>query len=71
MLRINDEQLAEGILGGFGFVIFFIYWRSIANLSPEFEGYLAWIFVWWVRKFGMNFYQKYKKNKELIYFKII
>jgi hypothetical protein len=71
MLRINDEQIVEGILGGLGFVVFFIYWRSIAKLSTELEGYLAWIFVWWVRKLGMNFYKKYKLNKQLIYFKII
>ena len=65
MLSINDEQLCEGFLGGLGWVLFFFHFRNRVQYNLAVEGFLAWMFVWWFRKFGMNLYKNYKLKKGL------
>jgi len=64
-LSLTDDQLVEGILGALGWVLFFYYFRNRASYSIRTEGFLAWTFVWWLRKFGMNMYAKHKKTNKI------
>ena len=65
MININDSQLFEGLLGSIGWVLFFFYFRNRVELPLPIEGFLAWTFVWWLRKIGMNFYSDYKKRNKM------
>jgi hypothetical protein len=66
LLSITQEQLIEGILGAIGWVIFWFYFRNKIKYSVPVEGFLAWTFVWWFRKFGQNLHKIYYK-KPVIY----
>ena len=58
---MNDEQILEGIIGGLGFIIWSIYWKNRVQYSIQVEAFFAWMFVWYTRKIGMNFYKYLKK----------
>ena len=65
MIKINDEQFIEGIIGAIGWILFWYYFKNIANYDVKIEGFIAWTFVWWLRKFGINAYLDYKKRNNL------
>lgn len=59
---ISDELLIEGI---FGACSWYIYWKLLRNkldLHDFYEGFLAWTFLWYTRKFGITLYKSLKKK---------
>lgn len=65
MIKINDLQIYEGMLGSLGWVIFFYYFRKKVSWPHPIEGFIAWTLVWWLRKAGMWTYINYKKRNNL------
>jgi len=64
MAIITEAQLLEGIIGGTGWILFVYYFKNYLDWSPQTEGFVAWVLVWYLRKIGMNLYSSFKnKNK--------
>lgn len=67
---ITDNQLAEGICAAAVWYIFWIYMRNNLNLPVYAETAIAWLLVWFVRKFGLSLYKSIKNTNKLPSFKI-
>ena len=64
MLLLNDEQFAEGIIGGLAsiFVLYF-YRKQEKHKGNLFVVILvSWAIFWYIRKIGMNLYKQEKKD---------
>ena len=65
MLHITDNELAEGVFGGFACVLFLRYYERFLvkkKLSVTVSGLIGWMLFWWTRKALMNFYKEQKKK---------
>ena len=62
MLLLNDNELLEGIIGAFGFLLIQMILSKI-NLNKHLEMFFAWMFVWYLRKIANNIYNQQFKNK--------
>jgi len=64
MLILNDEQIIEGILGGFGWLLMMYEMKKVlrgrANMYTT--SIFAWTFFWYIRKIGMNLYKDLKSR---------
>ena len=58
MISLTDKQLIEGMLGGTGWILFAYYYKKYATYNIVLEGFIAWILLWFLRKIGMNYYDK-------------
>lgn len=69
MLIINDEELLEGLVGGFGWILAFFYLRNgyykhyLNGTNLALVGLVSWCFLWYIRKISINLYREYKKIK--------
>ena len=72
-LKINDEQLLEGVIGGIGWIIFSYYLRKKTNIHVIYKGFLGWMLLWYFRKICINKYKEYKikNNKKDFYISIL
>ena len=67
MLIITDEELIEGLIGGFGWILAVYYLRNqfykkkMKGVNLALIGAVSWCFLWYIRKTGINLYREYKK----------
>ena len=64
MLLINDNELLEGMIGAFGFLLIKMILSKI-NFNKHLEMFFSWMFVWYLRKILINIYNQQFKNKGL------
>ena len=64
ILLIDDNQIIEGIIGGFGTAFSSILFKRYLKISMFLAIVLAWMLTWFLRKVIVNVYTDYKKHKK-------
>jgi len=64
ILLIDDAQIIEGIIGGFGTAFSSILFKRYLKLSMFLAIFLAWMITWFLRKIIINLYNEFKKHKK-------
>jgi hypothetical protein len=67
---ITDTQLVEGAFAASVWAIFWVYMRNRLKLPVYVEGAMAWLLVWFVRKFGLTLYKSIKLANNWPSFKV-
>jgi hypothetical protein len=64
ILLIDDTQIIEGIIGGFGTAFSSLLFKRYLKVSMFLAIVLAWMLTWFLRKIIVNVYSEYKKHKK-------
>ena len=67
MKILSDDEFAEGIVGGFSFLVAIYFFQK----QEKHHGNLlvivlvSWACFWYIRKMGMNLYKQHKKENKI------